>query len=453
MLADEVVSAVEGIRAALGTLRAVDLDALAVPDILKLADLCETMAREHTVIRNDIALKLFHSDLADLGGAPNKVLADMIRITPAEAQRRMVTTEPLAARPTLLGPQLAPRQPATAAAWRRGELDEQHVRVIQQFLSKLPGSVPDDEKESAEVLLAEKAAVLRPDQLAKLANRLALTLNPDGDFSDEDRARRRGFTWGPQEPNGMSAGRLYASPELRAYFDALFAKFAAPGMCNPADQTPVVTGAPTDTAINADARTTGQRQHDALMFLARRHLGDPKLGQHNGLPVTVIATATVQDLENATGHATTGGGTRLPMSDLIRMAAHAHHYLALFDRPTGQALRLFRTKRVATADQRLVLHATDRGCTYPGCSLPGYLTEVHHVQEWQQGGLTNIDNLTFACGPHHRLIKPGGWATRKTPHGDTEWIPPPQLSFATGGTNTYHHPENLLKKPTPHKRQ
>ena len=91
----------------------------------------------------------------------------------------------------------------------------------------------------------------------------------------------------------------------------------------------------------------------------------------------------------------------------------------------------------------VVLHAKDRGCTAPGCSMPGYLCEVHHVDEWAAGGLTDIDTLTFACGPHHRLITPGGWKTRKLKIGNTEWIPPPGLP-SPSGTNDYHHPERLL---------
>jgi hypothetical protein len=131
------------------------------------------------------------------------------------------------------------------------------------------------------------------------------------------------------------------------------------------------------------------------------------------------------------------------MRDLIRLAAHSHHYLCVFDEHTEKALYLGRSKRIATADQRLVLHAKDRGCTAPGCDVPGYLTEVHHVDEWATGGPTNIDTLTFACKGHHRLISPGGWKTRKLKDGTTQWIPPPHLPL-TPGTNDYHHPERLL---------
>ena len=52
--------------------------------------------------------------------------------------------------------------------------------------------------------------------------------------------------------------------------------------------------------------------------------------------------------------ARTGGGSALPMRDLIRMAADAIHYLAVFDDHTGRPLYLGRTKRVATADQRII---------------------------------------------------------------------------------------------------
>ncbi len=98
---------------------------------------------------------------------------------------------------------------------------------------------------------------------------------------------------------------------------------------------------------------------------------------------------------------------------------------------------------IASADQRIVLHNKDRGCTFPGCDMPGYLSEVHHCEEWAGGGHTNIDKLTFGYGQHHALLGPGGWRTRTLKDGSTQWIPPPHLPLA-GGTNDYHHPERML---------
>jgi hypothetical protein len=157
----------------------------------------------------------------------------------------------------------------------------------------------------------------------------------------------------------------------------------------------------------------------------------------------VIVSATLEQLQTGAGVAVTGGGSLLPMRDLIRMASHAWHYLCVFDTHTERPLYLGRSKRIASADQRIVLHNKDRGCTAPGCDVPGYFAEVHHIHEWADGGLTNVDELTFGCKPDHKKIKPGGWRTRKRKDGRTEWLPPPHLPVP-GGTNTYHHPERML---------
>ncbi len=362
---------------------------------------------------------LAKEDPADVGGPVHKVVADWLRISCAEACRRLRDAKQLCPRLTLTGQELPPELPATAHAWRDGVLNGQHLRVIQTFVRNLPEATPVDTVEHAERFLARQAVKLRPDQLEKVAHQCALRINPDGKFSDSDRARQRGFTWYGQRPDGMSIGKLVASPELRANLDAWLARFAAPGMCNPDDQSPCVSGEPTEEAAGSELRSHAQRQHDALNALVRGQLGDPKLGMHNGLPVTVIVSTTLQELTSGAGRAVTGGGTLLPMRDVIRMASHACHNLSVFDEHSSRPLYLGRSRRVASPDQRIVLYAKDRGCTHPGCDVPGYWCEVNHVDDWAAGGLTNVDKLTFACKPNHNLVEKG-WRTRKLPNGRTE---------------------------------
>lgn len=438
---DEAFTALESAVQALGT---VDWTALQVGELLEALTRLEAVRRQTTARACDLAAAVEDCDDETLGGVAHKVMADVLRSTVSDARRRTRDANELRPQTTLTGQSLAPVFPATAKAWHAGLLDVEHLRVIQKFFRDLPDGIHPSEIEKAEAFLAEKATELRPDQLAIVADRLAVQLNPDGTFSDEYRAAQRGFQWcGRQRPDGMSVGRLFATPELRAALEALFAKFAAPGMCNPDDQTPTVEGEPGPEVAARDRRLTAQRQHDALVAVTRSQLGNPALGKHNGLPVTIIATATVEQLSTASGYAVTGGGTLLPITDLIRMASHAYHYLCIFDKHTERAIYLGRSKRIASADQRIVLHAKDRGCTAPGCDIPGYLTEVHHVDEWATGGLTNIDRLTFACRGHHALIKADGWKTLKRKDGTTEWVPPPHLPIK-GGVNSYHHQERLL---------
>jgi hypothetical protein len=439
----EATAALDALHAAVAAVREVDLDRLDPAARLHMLAQAETALRRQVAWSHDVIGGLAQEDPADVGGPIHQVIANWLRISCAEARRRIRDVTQLSPRLTLTGQQLPPELPATAEAWREGLLDGQHLRVIQTFVRDLPDETPAAVVEDAERFLAEQAAALRPDQLEKAAHRAALLINPDGKFSDADRARQRGFTWSSPRTDGMSIGKLIASPELRANLDAWMARFAAPGMCNPDDQTACVDGEPADAAARTDARTPTQRQHDALNALVRGQLGDPKLGQHNGLPVTVIVSTTLQDLTAASGRAVTGGGTLLPMRDVIRMARHAYHYLAVFDEHSNRPLYLGRTRRIASPDQRVVLYNKDRGCTHPGCDVPGYWSEVHHVDEWAAGGATDVDKLTFGCKAHHKLVEMG-WRTRKLADGSTEWIPPPHLGLPAG-TNDYHHPERYLR--------
>ncbi|HET9889780.1 MAG TPA: HNH endonuclease signature motif containing protein [Mycobacterium sp.] len=445
---EEVSAALDAQDAADAALRGLDFDALSPAIRLRVLGRMEASRRRQIAVSHDVIASLSTEDPADIGGPVHKVIADWLRISYAEACRRLRDAKELTPRLTLTGAELPPQLPATAVAWRDGMLDSQHLRVIQTFIRDLPDCVPAATVDDAERFLAGQARTLRPDQLQKLAHQCALRINPDGKFSDADRARQRGFTWCGQRPDGMSIGKLIASPELRANLDGWLSRFAAPGVCNPDDQTPCIAGEPGDEQVRTDMRSPAQRQHDALNALVRGQLGDPKLGQHNGLPVTVIVSTTLQELTSGTGRAVTGGGTLLPMPDVIRMARHAYHYLAVFDKHSERPLYLGRTRRIASPDQRVVLYAKDRGCTAPGCDVPGYWCEVHHVDDWATGGKTDADKLTFACGANHKLVGKG-WTTKKLPNGRTEWIPPRQLDHGQKRTNDFHHPERTFEGDDP----
>jgi hypothetical protein len=427
----EVAAAFDALDAAVAAIGELDFDSMTPAVRLRALERLETSRRRQVAASHDVIAGLRNEDPARLGGLLHKVLADWLRISCADARRRMRNAGQLTARTTLTGQQLEPELPATAAAWHDGVLDEQHLRVIQQFIRDLPALTPAATVERAEQFLVEKADELRPDQLAKVADRYALWINPDGKFSDQDRARRRGFTWSAQRRDGMSVGTLVASPELRANIDAWLARYAAPGMCNPSDE-----------ANSGDLRTCPQRRHDALNALVGGQLGDPKLGVHNGLPVTVVVSTTLKELTAGAGFAVTGGGTLLPMRDLIRMASHAYHYLAVFEDHQSRPLYLGRSRRIASPDQRIVLYAKDRGCTHPGCDVPADKCEAHHMHEWSRGGRTDADEMTLTCSPDHKLMEKG-WRTRRLANGDTQWIPPPELGLP-GATNDFHHPERYL---------
>ncbi|KAA0084379.1 HNH endonuclease [Mycolicibacterium sp. P9-64] len=208
------------------------------------------------------------------------------------------------------------------------------------------------------------------------------------------------------------------------------------------DHLPVTQDEP---VLDAQWRTRAQRTHATFELALETLLCSQTLGTLNGLPTTVVVTTTLQELERGAGYAVTAGGTRLPMRDLIGMAADAHHYLAVFDGHTSAALYLGRAQRCATGAQKLMLFGRDRGCTNPGCDVPFYGTQAHHaVADWKHDGQTNVDDMALACGPDNRMIETTPWRTRRRSDGRTEWIPPPVLDTGQTRVNDIHHPERLL---------
>jgi hypothetical protein len=420
---EDIVKRWDALHDAISDVLELSYDAVTTPECLALLERHELENRRLPQLGHALVNRVARqSDQTELGGTLAHALADRLRISRGEAGRRIREAEDLGPRQSMTGESLLPRLEATAARQRDGQLGAEHVAVIRRFCTRLPDFVDLETRQTAEAQLARLGGEHRPDELAKLADKLLDCLNPDGDFTDVDRARRRGITIGKQGDDGMSPVSGYLTPEARATIDAVFAKLAAP--------------------IEGDSRSAVQRHHDALADAGRLLLGSGKLGQHNGLPATLVVTTTLRELESGCGRGLTGGGTLLPMSDVIRLASHAHHYLAIFDK--GRALALYHTKRLASPAQRIMLYAKDRGCTAPSCDVPGYLTEVHHVTPWARCRETDINGLTLACGPHHQLAE-RGWTTRKNEHGMTEWIPPAHLDHGQPRVNNSHHPEKLLR--------
>jgi hypothetical protein len=152
MSSTAAVAALDGLDTAVRAVGALDWDTMPIRERLKPLDRLETIRRRATATALDLLGFIDRSRDPALGGAVAKVLADVVRITPTEARRRIRDAAQLQPRTTLTGQTPPPALPATAKAWDAGLLDP---------------------------------AELRPDQLHKLADRLAIRLNPDGRFSDD----------------------------------------------------------------------------------------------------------------------------------------------------------------------------------------------------------------------------------------------------------------------------
>ena len=443
--------AVAAVRAAVDAAAGAEVDLLGRADLVDALDELETVWCQLPGLRHRLLARLQVEATAKEMGARSwaQVLSVRWRISTAEAGRRLGEAALLGPRQSITGQTLPPVLAATAAAQARGVINTEHVTVIAKAVAKLPGFVDAATREEFETDLVRLAGGTGPKDVSDAAELALFLLDQDGPEPDDtERARRRGLTKGKQRGDAMTPISGELTPEAWALLEAIFAKYAAPGMCNPDDPQPCTSGTPSQAQIDNDHRSLAQRQHDALVAVLRIALMSGQLGQLNGLPVSVIIRTTLQDLESRAGIGVSGGGTRIPIAEVIRLAAHAHHSLAVFDKATGSALDLFRARRVASPAQRIMLIARDGGCTKPGCTVGAYGSQAHHVvADWNDGGNTNVDELGLACGPDNRAVSPDGWTTRMNERGEVEWIPPPALDTGQTRINTYHRPERLLRPP------
>ncbi|WP_163645482.1 HNH endonuclease signature motif containing protein [Mycolicibacterium confluentis] len=440
----DLLSELEAVHARLA---AASVDGLSALQVLTVMERLQKVGWSDAAVDHKLVARLQECGPEELGGDKvTKVLTHRLRIPAEEARQRVADAAVLSPRHALTGEVLEPVMPHVAAAVAEGRVGPAHVKSCREFFKALPDHVDLSARVEAEKLAAEHASTLGVPDFRAALNRMLLWLDPDGSFNDADIQRRRGLTFGKQGADGLIRVSGHLTPEAWAVWEPVMAKNAAPGMCNPDDENPCVTGRPTEEQIKADHRTKAQRQHDALLAGGRTILASKKLGKLNGLPVTVVVTTTLKELQSGAGFGITGGGSLLPMRDLIRMASHAFHYLSVFD-DDGQALYLGRAKRIATPAQRLVLFSKERGCSAPGCTASFYQCQVHHAaQDWIEGGETNVNELTLACGTDNRKVgpEPEKWTTRIRDDGRCEWIPPPHLDNGGPRVNDHHHPENLL---------
>ncbi|WP_120314175.1 DUF222 domain-containing protein, partial [Mycolicibacterium monacense] len=316
---DGLSGAVDHLVASIAALQTASIDELSYEQIVAELDRIKAAVWAVPSVEHRLTARLMDADPHTLGATSLKrLLADRLRISDKTAGDRLTDARQLGPRHTLTGERVQTELAHTADAVARGDIGTTHVRIIQEFVKKLPAWVSWERRDHYERDLVGHALQLRPDQLKKVADTLLGFIDQDGTEPDHHtHQRRREFTVGRQQADGMSRVSGWLTPEARAHWDLIAAKYAAPGTNLPHD----------DAHTGRDDRTTGQRHHDALTRAMRDHVQSGSLGHIAGVPASIIATMTLNELERAAGWAHTGGGNRLPIRDLIRMAAHSRHYL------------------------------------------------------------------------------------------------------------------------------
>jgi hypothetical protein len=402
---------VQQLAAAVASLLSVSWSSCADAELLELGREVEVLRRRLDCFDHRLVAELDTRGLADrelLRSTP-ALLAQLFTISPGEASRRARESRELAPGVTPSGAPVPPGRPELAQAREAGAISGDHVQLVLRALDRLPGSLAPSVVAEAETVLTEYARVLPPPELAKAATRLVNTLDPDGRFTDDlDRRRRRSLTITPLG-DGMHRLSGDLDPACAALAGTVLNALAAP---RPSD------------ADGPDARTATQRRHDALAQVMSLALRADELPQTAGTPATVLITLRADQLADEAGTATTSTGALLSAADALHLADQAALAL-LVTSDRGEPLQLYRRRRVASPSQTLALIARDRGCTFPGCTMPPEWTEKHHIRAWKDGGETNLDNLCLICDYHHDNHLRRGWTIQL--RDGRPWFRPPPL--------------------------
>lgn len=163
------------------------------------------------------------------------------------------------------------------------------------------------------------------------------------------------------------------------------------------------------------ARSTPARRADAMADLAEiglRSVTDPVAVHGPARQADVIVTADAlagQRARDLRRLRTDVGGVPVARSTLDRLLCDTRVGRVVLD-AEGNVLELGRRRRTFSAAQHRALAARDGGCAFPGCHRPAGLCQAHHLEPFDAGGTTDIDNAVLLCSHHHPYLHELGWS-------------------------------------------
>jgi hypothetical protein len=343
--------------------------------------------------------------------SPVHLLRDLLRLSRAEAERRVTHAEAVTAVCPLTGPALPPPLTTAAEAVRTGAIGAEHLEVIHRTVKDLPPRLDPQDREVVERTLVEAARSLDPAAVGRLGRSLVARLDQDGDPPSEDASSQpvvNELRWVTRRDGEMTfKGRLGA--EGAALLASVLSPLAKP---RPA----AAGGVP-------DPRSCAERQGDALVEALRLAANSEDLPSEGGERPTVIVTMPLETLRDQLAPALLGDVALIPPWMARRLACDCGVIPAVLG-SASEPLDLGRRTRTVPTALRRALILRDRGCAFPGCAITARWCDGHHIRHWADGGPTSLPNMVLLCGTHHDLIHRSSWIIQMRDDGQPEFVPP-----------------------------
>ena len=137
-------------------------------------------------------------------------------------------------------------------------------------------------------------------------------------------------------------------------------------------------------------------------------------------------------------------GVPVPVATMQRFCCEAAITAVIVD--ADDTIHRLTEQRLANRAQRRVLAAMYSTCAHPNCTVAFSTCRIHHIDWYERGGLTIIDNLLPLCETHHHQVHEGHWNLTMTPDRTLTWTRPDGSIWMT-------HPSTNRQPPTTERRQ
>ncbi|MCF6386488.1 HNH endonuclease [Mycobacterium sp. MBM] len=298
--------------------------------------------------------------------------------------------------------------PALTAQQRLGAVGIEFADAVGRGIGHIEARVPLSDEERAAVVRSLMIQTT-PSGVATKARGIALEKAKTHPVDDAAVPVAENTDLNDMTLTQTEDGRISAALDLDALTgEELWA--ALDPLCRP---VPLPDGSP-------DPRSAGRRRADAFGQVLRTYLSGSGRPMSGGvLPhVTLIRPATTAGAVDRLGFT---GPVSAATADLI--ACDSTLTSVIVDH-SGAPLDVGRRERLFTPAIRKALAVRDGGCAHPGCGRPVSWCDAHHIQPWEHGGTTSIDNGVLLCRLHHSAIHHGGWQVYLGADRHPWFIPP-----------------------------
>lgn len=303
--------------------------------------------------------------------------------------------------------------PVFGEALAEGNVTSAHVDALSSGF-KILGEQSDRLIERAPELLVT-AQIMTADEFTKFVRQTAQTLTDDGGVGRYEKQRRQTFLRHWVDADGMTNLFGKFDPERGSIVSALL-DAGVEAMFHSGDREVPVE-------CDASVEPNDHRRALALVGLLQSRPGSDSLGGASSSswcdrPARAEIVVHI-DYELLAGHAhgadqgesctcRTLNGSELTVETIRRLACEAEIIPLVLD-GKSVPLDVGKSKRLATAYQRRALAAVHETCAIDGCSVKFSHCEPHHIDYWENGGPTDLNNLVPLCSRHHHAAHEGGW--------------------------------------------